>query len=508
MRSAEQEKNQRNQVVTLFSLLIVFVLVSGWRIAESPSLSFDEGWVLTVAKNWAENRGYTQFLLDKPLPPRMLNIGFPAIAPISLSFRIFGVGIWQGRVSSVFLTALSLVLLYFLSARLFNARAASKALLGLFLLSGVLHPMIWGKQAIGESAASFYLLAGFAVFLVKAGPRGALLALSGMLLGLACVTKQQFLPFVVAALLAPLVLAAFHKSWQQVRLLIYWLGSMGLSLLVLLYLQWKLVGAQTLTEPGLYSSTAFVTIPGIRLMVVLGLLTQGLPTVLGLFHACRFVSLDFSSRERIVGLALLTFLMSWMAWYAFCSVGWARYMYPCLLAAAPFVGQFLDSLIQKTRQAWEQRRFWAGSIRALLAAGLVICSGSFTTAALWRNFAVQDRSLVYLAGFLNGLKDRGVIESSDMEVFFMLNTRNYHHPPDRIQLLLNRRGFLGENLTIDYDPLAADPEYLVIGPASRGWRIYEQVISSPRFICLGQAGNYEVYKRVRPGKPGGQRVVS
>lgn len=507
MCNVEREKSQRNYG-TLFLLLILFVLVGVWRIEDTPSLSFDEGWVLTVAKNWAENRGYNQYLLDRPVPAKMLNIGFPAIAPIALSFRVLGVGIWQGRLPSLLLTTLSFLLLYLLGSRLFNQRVARVTLLALFLLSGVLHPAIWGKQAIGEVSAVFYLLAGFSLFLVGGRRSSCLLVLSGGLLSLACVAKQQFLPFVTAALIAPLVLTAFHRSWQQVRTLVYWLGSTWLSFLVLLYFQRMLVGSETLTEPGLYSSTAFVTVPSVRLMALLGLLIQALPTVLALCFACRAESFQLSSREAITRFALLTFSVSWMAWYVFCSVAWARYMYPCLLAASPFVGQFLDSLIQRSRRALEQRRIWAGSLATLLTAGLVIWSGSFTATALLRNFNTRDTSLVHLAGFMNGLKGGRIIESFDMEVFFMLTSRNYHHPPDSVQLLLNRRSFLGEHVTVEYDPLAADPEYLVIGPASRGWRVYEKVINGTDFIPLGRAGKYEVYRRVRPRKPAGQRGVS
>lgn len=485
--------------LTLILLLVAFVLVSAWTIEHSPSLCFDEGWVLSVAKNWAEGHGYNQYLLDKPVPAKMLNIGFPAIAPIALSFRVWSVGIWQGRLPSLLFSVGSLLLLYFLSSRLFTVQVARITLLAVFLLSGVLHPLIWGKQAIGEVSATFYLLAGLAVFLVGGRTR-TLLVLSGVLLSLACVTKQQFLPFVTAALFAPLILAALHKSWQQARILVYWLGSMAMSFLVLVYVQRTLVGDEILTEPGLYSSTAFVTVPSVRLLALLGLLIQGLPTLLGLSYACRRESFQYSSRQRITQLVLLTFSLSWMAWYVLCSVGWARYLYPCLLAASPFVGQFFDSLIRQMRRALEQRRVWAGLVTTLLVAGLVIWSGSFTVTAVSKNLSVRDDSLIHLAGFLNGLKDGRVIESLDMEVFFMLRTRNYHHPPDRVQLLLNKRSFLGEEVVIDYDPLAADPEYLVIGPASRGWGVYEPVLKENYFVPLGRAGNYEVYRRVRPGK--------
>jgi hypothetical protein len=76
---------------------------------------FDEGWVTSVAQNWIHLSHYGQLLNGTPISDGMLKIGFPAIGPISLSFAISRVGVWQGRLPGVLFAAGSFLLLYQLS---------------------------------------------------------------------------------------------------------------------------------------------------------------------------------------------------------------------------------------------------------------------------------------------------------------------------------------------------------------------------------------------------------
>jgi len=50
---------------------------------------------------------------------------------------------------------------------------------------------------------------------------------------------------------------------------------------------------------------------------------------------------------------------------------------------------------------------------------------------------------------------------------------------------------------IDYDPLAADPDYLVVGPYSRVWQLYDPVLAMGAFRLLHAYSRYDVYERVR-----------
>ncbi|NOZ06781.1 MAG: hypothetical protein GXP41_10625, partial [Chloroflexi bacterium] len=86
-------------------------------------------------------------------------------------------------------------------------------------------------------------------------------------------------------------------------------------------------------------------------------------------------------------------------------------------------------------------------------------------------------------------------ETYDSELFFLLN-RRYHYPPDQIHVDLIRRA-PRQDVPIDYDPLAADPDYLVVGPFSRGWHLYDPVLEAGAFRLIRNYGRYKIYERVR-----------
>src|SRR5208337_612294 len=98
-----------------------------WRLDSAPPLWWDEGWNLTVARNWWEMGHYGRLLCGQPISSGM-STGFPAVLPISLSFRLLGLGVWQGRLPGVLFMLASLGLLYYLARRLYGAPVAKGAL--------------------------------------------------------------------------------------------------------------------------------------------------------------------------------------------------------------------------------------------------------------------------------------------------------------------------------------------------------------------------------------------
>ncbi len=89
-----------------------------------------------------------------------------------------------------------------------------------------------------------------------------------------------------------------------------------------------------------------------------------------------------------------------------------------------------------------------------------------------------------------------LIETYDAELFLFLD-RPYHYPPAQLSVELIRRNSFDPCVPINYDPLAADPDYLVIGPFSRGWQLYEPILEAGAFRLTRTYGHYEVYERVR-----------
>jgi hypothetical protein len=87
-----------------------------------------------------------------------------------------------------------------------------------------------------------------------------------------------------------------------------------------------------------------------------------------------------------------------------------------------------------------------------------------------------------------------LIETYESELFFLLD-RPYHYPPDIISLQWISSIFLGNEVAINYDPMEADPDYLVIGEMGKFTNIYDPLLSNGEFHKVNSFPGYEIYAR-------------
>jgi hypothetical protein len=90
-----------------------------------------------------------------------------------------------------------------------------------------------------------------------------------------------------------------------------------------------------------------------------------------------------------------------------------------------------------------------------------------------------------------------VIESWEWELDALSGHWQYHHPDQRYLFLAIRqhaRG--GASFHLDYDPLQADPDFIVTGPFSNWTGIYDGRVTRS-FEQLAQFGRYRIYRRRR-----------
>jgi hypothetical protein len=163
------------------------------------------------------------------------------------------------------------------------------------------------------------------------------------------------------------------------------------------------------------------------------------------------------------------------------------------------VGGFnVPRLISEGAIVVKHRRFAVRETGVLLTAIAVPLLALTTVVMLYRNFVVlADDSVVQVAWYLNTQTEPdALVETYDSELFFLLE-RPYHFPPDSVQHQLNRRTFQGQSVAIDYDPLASDLDYLVVGPMSQFWGLYQQVLESGALHLLQSYGRYSIYGRER-----------
>ena len=494
---------------------LLFVMLGLWNLA-APGMWWDEGWTLSVARNWVE-RGHYGRLLDGQLAPPGLEASFTVTAPVALAFRLFGVGLWQGRLFGVLCTAAAMALVYHLAARLYSKAVAigSLAVLLLMAMHPQLHPLIMGRQVLAELPMLCYLLAGYACLLPALRRPLRFLPLAAICWGAALVTKVQVLPFWVVSLAAPLAATLWLRRWRAAGLLAIGIAGAFAVACMLPWLWGLLLRGHTLPPAplsGLYD--VIVLVPNLwnREFALGNAVAFGLPAALGLVYATWRTARsrdDWAARldQKIVRLALLMLAGSWYAWFVLLSVGVPRYLFPATFVASIFAAALLCELTDQFkltatlhhatglfRRGGRDRR-GAGAWLAIL---LVAISLPITIQTLYRFYiANSDTSAFETAAFLNTqIPDGALIETYESELHFLLD-RPYHYPPDQLHVELNRRSLLEEDVVINYDPLAANPDYLVVGVFSTGNRLYELVIAAGAFRLVRTYGVYSIYERVR-----------
>lgn len=163
----------------------------------------------------------------------------------------------------------------------------------------------------------------------------------------------------------------------------------------------------------------------------------------------------------------------------------------------------LASTVERSAYMLRNLRFKQTSLAAIMAVILIAMSTGRTLTILYEAYVLDaDGSIKETVDFLNTkTPPNSLIETYESELFVFLN-RRYHYPPDQIHVELIRKFSLGEQVTIDYDPVASDPDYLVIGPQNRFWDFYDAHLTSGAFRSLQKYSRYEIYERVR--KPSGK----
>ncbi len=479
------------------------------NLDRAPAMLWDEGWTVSVARNWVELGHYGKLSLGEKAPAG-LQLAPAVTGVVALAFKYFGIGLVQARLVIVVYLVAIVALLFYLACRFYDRRVALGTLLVLLLCFGdrFMHPLIMGRQVFGELPALFFLAAGYVCFL-WAGERSSVFLIGSILFwGLALNTKAQVLPFLVASLGVPLALAAIRRRSRLVML--FGIGLLGSALLGHLF---ELIISRLLapTPPwasGLVLTIGLVLDPFRRFITILTTLQVGLPTLLGLVWCIKDAKLDGALKSHLgaVRFAFFVLVGSWFAWWEFFSPGWTRYLFPPAFLAAIFVaamvhewtdGFRIRQLLWNTATNLIHRQTGWRDFRVLATLFLVLWSSAQTLRALNEGlFQKTNVSLFQTVEYLNtATPSTAVIETYESELFFFLH-RRYHYPPDQLHVEWIRREDLSEARVINYDPLSADPDYLVVGLWCRYYKCYDSVLSEGAFKLVKTFGLYDVFERV------------
>jgi 4-amino-4-deoxy-L-arabinose transferase-like glycosyltransferase len=484
------------------------------RLNSVPPLWWDEGWTLSIARNWLET-GHYKRLLNGHLVSHGLEAAPMLTGSIYLAFKIFGVGVFEARMVGVLFTLATLLVIYYLARRLYDRKIALTTLLILTFAPAYIEliPVYVGRQVLGEMPAMFFLSFGYAAFLLLLPRHFFWMSMPVLFWTVALGTKAQVLPFWLCSMICPLGVLLCKRAWRlSLRFGFACAGSLiGSQLLLVLWQRFLWPDSPNGAVTGLYEVTAAVTSIPARMFALIVLVLFGLPTLAGLCHAAwsmRARKSSFLNPVECVRLSLLILSGSWFAWFVTLSVGWIRYIFPATFIGSIFLAAMMHDFtrgfdisytIERSFGIFRRGGLNKQALGVLFVAAIIMTSVPRTAIALYKTYVLDaDISVKEAAAFLNSQTPSGaLIETYDSELFFLLQ-RPYHYPPDQIHVELIRRTFLyDDNTIIHYDPLATNPDYLVVGPQSKKWQLYDSVLGTRQFRLIRAYKRYDIYERVR-----------
>ena len=495
---------------------LVLLFVVFYNLTDYPLTWFDEGSHLHVPKTllrFGVDADYSSegFRYEGPT----VGVGPTVMLPIWAVFRLFGPGLLQARLVMV-LYLLAAIFAFYSLARLFGGARLAWVATALLVASRGTALLEYGRQVLGEVPGFFFLAAGLALWFSaweKAGWRR--LALVGLLLGLATVTKNQYLlllaPALVLAWLANLVYyrltpqrvflvpglvtAACFALWQAYMILYLGPATAGENLAAL---RTATAGAAMVFSPELMKRGVQELISfKVYLGWLLPVLAYGL-----------FLALPRRREGQQWGLLLLLVVVN-LAWYVLASISWLRYAFPGLALSSLFVAYLFYNLtggyqlhpaglwqaLRSGQPAWPQEALrWAMAAWLLLMIALPLAQTARQIAAPGFN-----APLAMAAYLKDNVSPEALIDTWEPEMGF-LTDHNYHFPPP---LLLNTAvGYMW----LDKEPPAASynfvqetsPEYVLVGTFARWVDLYPPELLSSRYKLLDSVGPYDLY-RLEPG---------
>lgn len=205
--------------IFLFLFLFAAALAT-YRLPESPLTGYDEGILVQMAVNAADHGTFDIRLTpDTFTSGAYMSTGFPALAPVSLSLRIFGTSLLHARAVIVGFLFVLLIAMYLAASQTFGRRAA---MLSVALLVTHASLYAYGKPVMGEIPGLAYLtIFLFGLGLLENNRTGRslkqsllLVIIASLALGLAAVTKPVYL---VALPAAGITLFLFRKRLPITR---------------------------------------------------------------------------------------------------------------------------------------------------------------------------------------------------------------------------------------------------------------------------------------------------
>lgn len=502
-------------IVTVLAVVVVLFLAL-YNLTDYPTTWFDEGSHLHVPKTLVRFGVYADYSSEgfRYYGPTV-GVGPTVMLPIAAVFRLFGIGLLQARLVMVLYLLVTVYVFYRLACEL-GGRQLAWVATALLITSRGVSLLEYGRQVLGEVPGLFFMVAGLALWFAaweKADWRR--LGLVGLLLGLAMVTKNQYLlvlaPMLGLAWLANLVYyrtvphrvfiipglvsIACFALWQVYMIL--YLGPATASE-NLTMLREQTAGAALVFSPELMKESIKYLV---SLDVYLGML---LPVLVYGF----VISLPRQREGQRWGTLFILIIVN-LAWYVVASIGWPRYAFPGLAIASLFVASFFHRLTEGFQMGgvalWQALKLRQSDLHkhALRWAILVWLAIMITRPLLYIMQQVVSPPVnapAAMAAYLDKyVPHEALIETFEPEMGF-LTDHNYHFAPTvALQQAVRHVWLDGPPPAESYDFVQKEhPDYVLVGPFAHWINLYpaDSLAAHYRLVTSIEASwplGYELY---------------
>lgn len=495
----------------VLGLLIVFFLVF-YNLTRFPAPWFDEGSHLHVPKTLVKYGVYADISSEgfRYYGPT-IGVGPTVMLPIAAIFEVFGIGLLQARLVMTFYLLAAAYVFYRLAVHLSTKTWVAAIALTLLLSSRSVLFLEYGRQVLGEVPGFFFLMLALYLWFMHWNENDwKWLSLTGLLFGLAMITKYQYLLFIAPTLIFSWGLDIFYyKTSTHRNFLIPGViaaGSFGI---------WQIVTLQYLGPATMKENLALlrVTAEGAAFNFNLSQLVANadllssrsvyLEALLPAMIYGFFISIPRTHEGQKFSVVYLLVALN-LVWFVFASIGWIRYAFLGLSLSGIFIARFFYDLTSGFQFDWNEGVFHSlfnvknalrFAVTAWLAAMVLIPLAKTVSDIALPGPAYAKQ----MSDFLNAnVPVNVVIETWDPEMGF-LTDHNYHYPPNALlAIAVNQLYHGGELVQNHYDYLQQEkPEYLLLGEFSKWTDIYPINYVQENYQWIQTFGEYDLYLRVR-----------
>jgi 4-amino-4-deoxy-L-arabinose transferase-like glycosyltransferase len=417
----------RAYAAVLLGLFAVIFFYATYKLTESPPTWYDEGIYIQVAHSFAENG--TQSVQVAPGEFKrieFLTVGFPVIAPVAASIKMFGYSVFAARIPMVIFILLFAASVWWLMYRLAGPR---EALLSLLLVATF--PLLYGngKNVLGEiPGLLFSCLSLIALYRLELDNfKGAKnYFLLGLAAGLTAASKPVFLllPGAIAIVLI-FRLKKILPQWKDMLV-----GPVTFIALMALwtYLQFGPDASLSAILAYYLNPYGVASVSATMLENLVRLFTEDTPLYCTLLMSVWIVSIAVRIyRKRSVSLAEYSaFVFSALVLIAYLrTAGWYRYFFETLAMALILAPLSLKVIAQEFRKFFPERLVLATPIAGVfLLTALQLYELNVTS---WVATHYHRTTVADMAKFFDTWPDdKSIFVYNSPEAPNMLGTGNYY----------------------------------------------------------------------------------